>query len=74
MKKYIQPVTAAKDDNVSELMSTLDALNDDFDYIVASLEKLDRSGSELSAKGNVIAQELLTTFQDTIGQIADILA
>lgn len=74
MKRYIQPITAAKDDNASELSVTLDALNDDFDYIVASLEKLDRSGNEFSAKGNVIAQELLATFQDTIGKIADLLA
>ena len=65
-------VKAAEDD--SKLVQTIDKLEDDFDYIVASLEKLDRSGAEASNKGLVIAEKLLDTFQQAISQIADVLA
>ena len=74
-KKKIYPsnyVKAAEDD--SKLVQTIDKLEDDFDYIVASLEKLDRSGAEASNKGLVVAEKLLDTFQQAISQIADVLA
>lgn len=76
MKKYVHAneVTAAVSDEDSQLAQTIDKLEDDFEYIIASFEKLDRSGAEERNKGTEIAEKLLDTFQQAISHIADILA
>ena len=73
MKRIRKPVTAADEGN-SKLLETLDAVKEDFDYIISGLEKLDRSGAEASNQGLIIAEGLQSTLQDVISQIADSVA
>ena len=77
MKKYVHSsntiMSAASDDD-SKLAQTIDKLEDDFEYIIASFEKLDRSSAEERNQGTEIAEKLLETFQQAISHIADILA
>lgn len=73
MKRFMKPVTAADEGN-SKLLETLDAVKEDFDYIISGLEKLDRSGAEASNQGLIIAEGLQGTLQDVISQIADSVA
>lgn len=73
MKRFMRSVTAAEGDD-SKLISALDSLKDDFDYIVAGLEKLDRTGAEASNNGLIIAENLQNTFQEIISSIGDNLS
>lgn len=76
MKKYVhanEVVTAATEED-SQLAQTIDKLEEDFEYIIASFEKLDRSGAEERNKGTEIAEKLLDTFQQAVSHIAEILA
>lgn len=68
--KRLSKINAAEEGE-SKLLDTLDALKDDFEYLIAGLEKLDRSGAESSNNGLIIAEQLQGALQDFINQIAD---
>jgi len=72
MKKYT-PIVAAESTEPSELSTLLDQIDEDYDYLVAGLEKLDRSDASASDAGVEIAQSISDTINDAISQIADIL-
>ena len=72
MKKY-RKVMAADAPEQSQLATLLDQIDDDYDYLVAGLEKLDRSGSAASNAGAEIAQEIAAAISNAITQIADLL-
>lgn len=71
MKKIRRYISAANSSDDSKLMLAIDALKDDFDYIIAGLEKLDRSGAESSNQGLIIAERLQDQFQAVIAEIGD---
>ena len=68
MKRVRRTIQAAQGDE-SKLQETIDALKDDFDYIISGLDKLDRSGAEASNEGLIIAEGLQSTFQEVISSI-----
>lgn len=68
--KRLSKVNAAEEGE-SKLLDTLDAIKDDFEYLIAGLEKLDRSGAESSNNGLIIAEQLQASLQDVINKIAD---
>lgn len=69
--KRLKKVTAAASADDSKLLQMFDQLKDDFDYILAGLEKLDRTGATESNEGLVIAEELSDALQSAISQISD---
>jgi len=70
MKRIRRPITAAAEDD-SKLVMMMDQLKDDFDYVLAGLEKLDRTGATESNEGLVIAEALSDALQDAISKISD---
>ena len=72
MKKY-RKIMAADAPEQSQLATLLDQIDDDYDYLVAGLEKLDRSGSAASNAGAEIAQGIADAINNAITQIADLL-
>ncbi len=70
MKRYISSAEKSEDTRLADM---IDQLEDDFDYIISGLEKLDRSGHEIRESGielaNVIGEQLNTI----TSQIADII-
>ena len=48
----------------------IDALKDDFDYIISGLERLQRQGANGSNDALMIAENLSSDLQSTITQIA----
>ena len=70
MKRLLR-ITAASDSEDSKLLDMMKELKDDFDYILAGFEKLDRMGSSKSNEGYAIAIKLSDMFQSTISQISD---
>lgn len=71
MKKMRRVVTAAEGDGNSKLQDMMDMLKDDFDYVLAGLEKLDRTGATESNQGLVIAEGLSDALQSAISQISE---
>ena len=69
MKRMI-PIRAASEDD-SKLRQSMPVLKDDFDYIMSGLDKLDRINAESSNEGLIIAEGLISTFQEIISDIAD---
>ena len=67
-------ITSATSGEPSKLEESIDSLKDDFDYIIASLEKLDRTGATESNEGLIIAEGLSDTFQNVIAKIAEKLS
>lgn len=68
--KRMKSITAASADD-SELILMLDQLKDDFDYVLAGLEKLDRTGNTERNAGLVIAETLSDAIQSAISEISD---
>jgi len=68
--KRLNYISSAENDN-SKLAEMLDSLKDDFEYIIAGLEKLDRSGAEASNEGLIIAERFQGNMQDIISEISD---
>lgn len=66
-------IYSAESEN-SMLADMLDDLEDDFDYILAGLEKLDRAGSESSKSGVEIADTLQQNLQDIIAEISNVIS
>ena len=71
MKRHVS-ITAAETDK-SILQERMDILEDDFDYLIAGLEKLDRSGKVASDEGANIADDVSIAVSDAIRKIADVL-
>ena len=66
----MKQISAASEGD-SKLAAALDAISDDFDYIISGLEKLDRSGAEASNNGLIIAERLNDALQAAIEGIAE---
>lgn len=71
MKRYTNSriVSAESDDN--QLDDLIDSLEDDFDYIIAGIERLGRSGSESSRNGLRVAKEVQSSFENIISTISE---
>lgn len=74
MKKLRTTIKAADDGGNSKLLEAIDALKEDFDYIISGLEKLDRTGASESNEGLIIAENIQDNLQDAISQIASKIA
>jgi len=70
MKKYIR---AAEEKEDTRLADIIDQLEDDFDYIIGGLEKLDRDGGESRQSGIQVAMEIGNQLNSITSQIADII-
>lgn len=68
MKRVI--ATSMNNEALDELMS---AVEDDFDYVVSGLQKLDRMGKEPSQKAMQLAGQLQQAIQATQAQIANLI-
>ena len=71
MKRKLRYVSSAEGEGDSKLSAVLDELKDDFDYILAGLEKFDRTGAEASNNGLIIAERLQSELQDIISEIGN---
>lgn len=70
MKRFKRTITAADENPQSEaLHDMISGLEDDFDYIISGLEKLDRSGESGMATG--LASRLAELLDDVTIEIAD---
>lgn len=68
MKRVI--AASMNNEALDELVS---AIEDDFDYVVSGLQKLDRMGKEPSQKAMQIAGQLQQAIQATQAQIATLI-
>lgn len=69
MKKFLKPVKGAEGEN-NKLEDTLDAIKDDFDYVMAGIDKLGRSGAEAANNALIIAESFQSDIQSVIEKIA----
>lgn len=77
MKRMIRSssaIRAAEDTTDDRLDTALSDLKDDFDYIISGLEKLGRAGANSTNDALAIAETLSNNIQDTIDQIASVVA
>jgi hypothetical protein len=70
MKRVIMSAEASEDTRLKDM---IDVIEDDFDYAVSGLEKLDRDGGPSRSSGIEVANELHAQLTDIIAQIADII-
>ena len=70
MKRYVQKITAAAEGD-SKLQMMIDQIEDDFDYLIAGLEKLDRDGATSSNEGLMIAEKFSQALQSAIEAVAN---
>ena len=66
--------------NTSDIMSAEDIsdslkekinnIKDDFDYLMSGIEKLGRSGANMSKEAEIIAENLSSSIQDSINDVA----
>ena len=68
MKRVIN--AASEGGSEDKLTEAIDALKDDFDYIISGLERLQRQGANGSNDALMIAENLSSDLQATINQIA----
>lgn len=61
----------AAEESDNTLDTVLDTISDDFDYVIAGLEKLGRTGANATQQALAIAENLDNYIQDIIDQIAD---
>lgn len=52
------------------LKDKLDNIKDDFDYLMSGIEKLGRSGANMSKEAEIIAENLASDIQDSISEVA----
>lgn len=72
MKKIIKSVvTAATEEPNEGVMSAIGVLKDDFDYIVAGLEKLARSGANASQQAAAIIENISADLKKYTSDVAD---
>lgn len=67
MKRYVK---AAEDKTAEALETSLDNLNEDFDYILDGFDKLARMGKESQDVAMQLALQLSGSLQETVKQIA----
>ena len=60
----------AADDISDTLKDKLDTIKDDFDYLMSGIEKLGRSGANMSKEAEIIAENLASNIQDSINEVA----
>ena len=74
MKKFVRSFTNSDIMSAEEISDSLkdmiDAINDDFDYLMSGIEKLGRSGANMSKGAEVIAENLASAIQDSIAEVA----
>ena len=71
--KRIQRITAAADGD-SKLENTISDLNDNFDYIIDGLEKLERTSSDKANKALTIALGLSSKLEEFTLSIASAIS
>lgn len=72
MKKYRRMISAAVDDNEdTRLKDAISAIDEDYDYVVAGLEKLGRDGSTSYNAALEIADRFESALAEAIAAIAD---
>ena len=54
-------------DNLKDKLATI---KDDFDYLMSGIEKLGRSGANMSKEAEIIAENLASDTQDSISEVA----
>lgn len=54
-------------DNLKDKLATI---KDDFDYLMSGIEKLGRSGANMSKEAEIIAENLASDIQDSISEVA----
>lgn len=54
-------------DNLKDKLATI---KDDFDYLMSGIEKLGRSGANMSKEAEIIAENLSSSIQDSINDVA----
>lgn len=54
-------------DNLKDKLATI---KDDFDYLMSGIEKLGRSGANMSKEAEIIAENLASDIQDSINEVA----
>lgn len=52
------------------LKEKIDTINDDFDYLMSGIEKLGRSGANMSKEAEIIVENLSSAIQDSINDVA----
>lgn len=68
----LNTVESAEDTDVDEsIKNSMDAIKEDFDYIISGLEKLARSGASSSQAASIIIENIQSDFQNHINDIAD---
>lgn len=60
----------ASDDISDTLKDKLGTIKDDFDYLMSGIEKLGRSGANMSKEAEIIAENLASDIQDSINEVA----
>ena len=66
--QYIQSADDAKNEKLQETISNLE---DDFDFILAGLDKLDRTSAEDSRMALEIAEKFYANMQDVVSAISE---
>lgn len=70
MKRVLKSVTAAE--NVDNgLDDAIKNLENDFEYLISGIEKLSRSGVNKSNQGLAIVENVSSSIQEFISQVAD---
>lgn len=68
--KKVRRITAATEE-ASKLDMIMDAMEEDFDYFIDGLRKLDRTDATASNQGLVIAEAFNKALQTALDSIAD---
>lgn len=66
--QYIQSADEVKNEKLQETISNLE---DDFDFILAGLDKLDRTSAEDSRMALEIAEKFYANMQDVVSAISE---
>ena len=74
MKRVKSSVKAASGEGDSKLQEMMDAIKSDFEYILAGLEKLERTGASEANDGLIIAEGLQDNLQSAVAEIASKLS
>lgn len=74
MKRLIRSCNASDIMSAEEISDSLkdklDNIKDDFDYLMSGIEKLGRSGANMSKEAEIIAENLAVGIQDRISEVA----
>lgn len=74
MKRLIRSCNTSDIMSAEEISGSLkekiDTINDDFDYLMSGIEKLGRSGANMSKEAEIIAENLSSAIQNSINDVA----